>query len=237
MTRLLRPAGLICALAALCGCQPTLDPVVPAGEAAYTAVAATSVQAPSVSYLLQAGDQISITVLRETDLSLAKVEVDSAGNVQLPLIGSVTAAGRSATELGRDIEGAYGSRFLRDPHVTVSVLEAAPRIVSVEGEVNQPGSFEMKPGATLLSALAMARSPKRTAKLDEIILFRTLNGQRLGGRFDLQAIRSGSAPDPLVLDGDVVVVGFSQIQGVYEDVLRAAPLLNSFIVLSDNNNN
>lgn len=236
MTRFFRPCAVIVALALLCGCQPTLDPVVPAGDAAYSAISATTVPADAEAYLLQAGDQLSITVFREPDLSAEKVAVDNSGNVQLPLIGSIVVAGRSATNLGQDIERAYASRFVRDPHVTVSVVEAAPRIVSVEGEVTQPGAFEMKPGSTLLSALAMARSPKRTAKLDEIIVFRTLNGQRLGGRFDLQAIRSGSAPDPLVLDGDVVVVGFSQVQGIYEDILRAAPLLNSFIVLSDNNN-
>lgn len=236
MTTFLRPCALIGAFAALAGCQPTLDPVVPAGQAAYSAISATDVPANADAYFLQAGDQLAITVFREPDLSLAKVAVDNGGNVQLPLIGSIVVAGRNAAELGQDIERAYASRFIRDPHVTVSVVEAAPRIVSVEGEVTQPGAFEMKPGSTLLSALAMARSPKRTAKLDEIIVFRTLNGRRLGGRFNLQAIRSGSAPDPVVLDGDVVVVGFSQIQGIYEDVLRAAPLLNSFIVLSDNNN-
>jgi polysaccharide export outer membrane protein len=50
----------------------------------------------------------------------------------------------------------------------------------------------------------------------------------MGARFDLTDIRSGTTPDPQILPGDVVVVGFSQVRGIYRDILDAAPLFNIF---------
>ena len=86
----------------------------------------------------------------------------------------------------------------------------------------------LAPGDTLLSAIARAQSPTNVARLDEIIVFRMVYGRRMAARFDLGKIRAGRAPDPQVLAGDVVVVGYSALRGVYRDVLQAAPLLNVF---------
>ncbi len=46
--------------------------------------------------------------------------------------------------------------------------------------------------------------------------------------FDLKQIRAGQAPDPQIIDGDIVVVGFSSVKGAFRDFLQAAPLLNVF---------
>lgn len=91
-----------------------------------------------------------------------------------------------------------------------------------------PGVYQIAPGDTLLSIIARAQSPTKVAKLDEIVVFRTANGERLGARFDLRAIRAGRVPDPAIQNGDVVVVGYSALKGIYRDILQAAPLLNVF---------
>ncbi|MFA7596846.1 MAG: polysaccharide biosynthesis/export family protein [Novosphingobium sp.] len=234
MIRKGRLAPFLLVLLAVAACRSTLDPVVPAGQAAYGSIEGPAQEVRDSAYLLQSGDKISVTVFQEPDLSVSDIEIDGSGLLNLPLIGSVAAAGRSQAELAGDIEQAYARRYLRNPRVAISIVEATPRVVSVEGEVNQPGAYELKPGATLLAALAMARSPTATAKLDQVIVFRTLQGQRMGGRFDLQAIRSGSAPDPQMMDGDVVVVGYSRAAGIWNDILRAAPLFNTFVLLDNN---
>jgi len=66
-------------------------------------------------------------------------------------------------------------------------------------------------------------------------VFRTVDGQRLGGRFDLTEIRAGRMPDPQLVPGDVVVVGFSSLRGIYRDILQLAPLVGTFAVLNNNN--
>jgi polysaccharide export outer membrane protein len=74
----------------------------------------------------------------------------------------------------------------------------------------------------------MAQSPTRIARLDETVIFRTVNGQRMAARFDLKRIRAGLDPDPQILGGDVVVVGFSSAKSIYRDILSAAPIFNVF---------
>ena len=88
--------------------------------------------------------------------------------------------------------------------------------------------------------MALAKSPAPDAKLNEVLIFRTVDGERMGGRFDVVAIRAGRMPDPLILPNDVVVVGFSSVRGLYRDILQAAPILGAFATLraySSNNTN
>ena len=228
MTLSLRGAGvLLLAACATAACQPELHSDLPTGPAAYDIVAVTQTDTVSALTLLQPRDQISVNVFQEEDLSTKEASIDQAGNVSLPLIGEVRAAGYSPAQLAKEIEREYASRYLREPHVNVVLVKGAPRVISVEGQVKEPGVFEVQEGFTLLSALAMASSPLETAKLDEILIFREINGQRLGGRFDLTDIRAGRAPDPLILPGDVIVVGYSAVRGVYLDFLKAAPIFGA----------
>jgi polysaccharide export outer membrane protein len=215
-------AGLVTA------CQPALHPVVPSGAAAYDQLAVSESDTVSALTLLQARDQITVKVFGEDNLTTENATIDQAGNVSLPLIGEVHVAGLSPAQLSRVIEQAYGKSYLRDPHVNVVLVKGAPRVLSVEGEVRQPGVFEVQDGYTLLSALALAGSPTETAKLNQVLIFRQKDGQRVGGVFDLVAIRSGRAPDPLVIPGDVIVVGYNRVRGGYLDFLKTAPVIGAF---------
>ena len=225
--RLNRIAGLL-PLAALAACQPQLHPHLPAGGDAYTALQPSTAAAQIAPYALHPGDIVNVTVFQEPDLSLQDAAIDAAGNLYLPLIGAVHAGGRSPEELSDDIQRAYGNGYLRDPSVAVVIRQALSNTISIEGQVAQPGVYPIQPGNTLLTAMALARSPTLIAKLDQVLVFRTVNGERMGARFDLTEIREGSAPDPQLLPGDVVVVGFSAVRGAYRDILEAAPLFNIF---------
>jgi polysaccharide export outer membrane protein len=209
-------------------CQPTLHSDLPVGPAAYQSVAVSDQDTVNSLTLLQPGDQIKVNVFGEENLSTENAVIDQAGNVSLPLIGEMRAAGLSPSQLSRTIEGAYGAQYLRDPHVNVVIERAAPRVVSVEGQVVKAGVYEVQQGYTLLSALALAGSPNETAKLDEVLIFRQKDGQRMGGRFDLTDIRAGRSPDPIILPGDVIVVGYNRVRGAYLDFLKAAPIVGAF---------
>ena len=223
--RIILRGTVIGALAAmLAACIPAMNPVVPVGEAGYRAIDGAAADAPT-TYSLQAGDIVSIRIFDEPELSQDEVAIDNAGNLSLPLIGDMRAAGSSATELAAAIEQAYGARYLKNPRASVSIKKARELSVSVEGQVNQPGVYPWKNGDTLLTALAQARSPTDVARLDQVLVFRTVEGQRYGGRFDLQAIRGGRMPDLALAPGDVVVVGYSSLRGTYKDILQTAPLV------------
>ena len=135
-------------------------------------------------------------------------------------------------ELSADIASRLATRYLKNPQVAVSVKEPAPSYISVEGEVEKPGVYEIDGRTTLLAALARAESPTTTAKLNEIVVFRTINDQRMVARFNLKEIRVGLTPDPMILDGDVVMVGYSRSKGVWQDILKMAPIFNAFAVVA-----
>src|SRR5690606_8752380 len=196
---------------------------VPTGDLAYQIVPPADPNAPRTSYVIVPNDVLNLQVFQEPDLSNEELQVDNVGNIQMPLIGEITAAGRSPTELAADIAARLSKQYIVNPQVVISVKEAATRFVTVEGQVEKPGVYEIDREYTLLSAIARAESTTNTASLDEVVVFRTVNGERAAARFDIRDIRAGLAPDPQILGGDVVVVGFSSVKGVWQDFLRAAP--------------
>ena len=222
--------ALLLAFGLTAGCRAQLDSDLPTGPAAIAAIEAqTATQLPS-AYLLRPGDVIGVSVFRENDLSRDRVQIDQAGQIVLPLVGSIDAAGLSPADLAALVEGRYGARYLRNPDVSVTLVEGRADTIAVEGSVESPGIYPVQPGYTLLSAMALAGSPTDTAKLDEVLVFRQINGQRAGARFDLADIRAGRSPDPQLLPGDTVVVGYSNLRGAYRDIVSLNPLTTLFVL-------
>jgi polysaccharide biosynthesis/export protein len=222
---------LLLALVGMClsACQTSArSDALPQGQAAYAIAPAADVAAKPQAYRIGPGDILSVQVFQEPELSGEKIQVDDVGRIQLPLAGDILAAGLTAPELSGVIAERLGREYIRYPQVVVGVVSTRDQSVAVEGEVKVPGVYKVTPSDTLLSAIARAQSPTNVARLDEVIIFRTVNGRRMGARFDLREIRAGTAADPQVLGGDVIVVGFSSLKGVYRDILQAAPLLNIF---------
>lgn len=229
MRQAVRSAALVLAVIALAGCGIKQSPnPLPAGPAAY-AVFPNSEAWPDESNI-RIGDRVAIRVLGEPELTSDAYFVDSRGMIQVPLAGEITAAGRRPDELRDDLVRRLGARYIRDPQVTVTVTDRRRTTFTVEGDVLQPGVFEATGNTTLLSAIAQARSPNETAKLDEVMIFRVVDGQRLGARFNLDDIRKGRAPDPPVLAGDTVVVGRSSLKAAWKQFLQAAPAFNLFYI-------
>ena len=180
------------------------------------------------SYKIGPQDVIAITVFQEPDLTLKDVEVDAAGNVLLPLIGTVRAAGMTSSDLAEEIARRLNGRFLKDPQVSVIVQSSVSQKVTVEGSVNEAGVYEIKGRTTLIDALAMAKGPSRVAALSDVVIFRVINGQRMGALFNVTHIRRGEAEDPEVMGNDTIVVGLSGIKAAWRDILTAAPLVTAF---------
>lgn len=218
---------LIVALGA-CGAGSNASASLPRGPEAYGVIPPAAQDRSAQDYRIGPLDAINVSVFQEPELSAAEVQVDAAGNVALPLVGTIAAAGRTASELSDELEKRLGAKYLEDPQVTVSVAGSVSQKVVVQGEVTQPGVYEIKGPTTLLEALAMAKGETRVAALKEVVVFRTANGERLGAVFDVASIRRGDAPDPQVLGNDVVVVGYSNSRSIWRDILGAAPLLNVF---------
>lgn len=180
------------------------------------------------TYRIGAADLLEIKVFQVPDLSFEEQRVDAAGNIDMPLIRSIQAAGRTPAELSRDIEARLGAAYLQNPQVAVSVKEAASQKVVVDGDVTKPGAYQLQGRTTLLQAVAMAEGPTRTANLSNVAIFRTVDGQRLAAVFDLEAVREGRAADPTVQGEDVIVVDQSRLRAVWREVISSLPAFNVF---------
>jgi polysaccharide export outer membrane protein len=148
--------------------------------------------------------------------------------VLMPLIGSVTVAGKTPQEVSNDIATRLSVKYLQSPQVAVVVDQAAVQKVTVEGAVTQSGVFELSGNTTLLQAVAMAKGPNKTADLQNVIIFRTIDGKRQAARFDLTAIRSGAVPDVDVFGNDVVVLTDSGPKSMFRDIISSLPALGVF---------
>lgn len=223
----------------LSGCNATTGESAaskPASAAAEGATAATGVQVvsaqavttPDVSgYRIGASDTLEVSVFQVPDLTRT-VRVGDNGQISLPLIGNVPAAGKTADELRTAVAARYGSKYLQNPQVDVVVKDFASQRVTVEGSVTKPGIYPVGSSTSLMQAVAMAGGLDRAANSKAILVFRTNNNQRTAAKFDYTAIRAGSAPDPVLVAGDVVVVDQSGTRAAFKTVLEALPLVGVF---------
>ncbi|QPC43691.1 polysaccharide export protein [Kaustia mangrovi] len=113
--------------------------------------AAATTQAPS--YKLGPGDKLRMIVFGEPDLS-GEFVVDSSGGVNLPLIGSVPAAGASVPEFKNRVTTRFRNGYLKDPKISVEVLNYRPFFIV--GEVKNGGEYPYKAGLTVQDAVAIA---------------------------------------------------------------------------------
>jgi polysaccharide export outer membrane protein len=104
-------------------------------------------------YHLDTGDKVKVIVYGEDDLS-GEFPVDGSGNVRLPLVGEVRAAGLTTSAFEKAIEAKLANRYLVNPRVSVEVTNYRP--FTILGEVNKPGEYPFESGMTVLNAVALA---------------------------------------------------------------------------------
>jgi polysaccharide export outer membrane protein len=122
----------------------------------------------SVAARLEPGDKLKITVYGEDTLS-GPYDISPAGSIAMPLIGTVRAAGRTRSELEREIANRYRSGgFLQDPKVTVAVAEFRPFYVM--GEVERPGEYPFRSGLNVHTAVTMAGGFTYRATRDSVLI-------------------------------------------------------------------
>lgn len=227
--------GVVTALA-LSGCASTPEPNI--GLAATQPInelgqAGYSVKRPE-TYLLRPTDKISVTVFREPDLSAETVRIGVEGNVSLPMLGSIPAAGMTAKQFEQDLTRRLAALGLKTPMVSVNITDFASHLVTVEGAVEKPGVYSFQPGARLSTAVALASGTKRSAKSDQVAVFRESPDGIMIAKFDYGQVRQGTMLDPVLQPGDRVVIGTNGLSVFWEDLLKALPAFGVFAVAGTN---
>lgn len=157
-------------------------------------------------YRLRPGDEIEISVWKEVDLQ-RKLAVRPDGKVSFPLVGEVTAGGRTVVDVQGDITSRL-VKYIPEPVVTVSVVGINGNKAYVIGQVTRPGAIDMNPQVNVLQALSLVGGTTPYASTNDIIVIRNAGGRQQVMPFRYADVSRGrSLEQNVVLEaGDVVVV-------------------------------
>jgi polysaccharide export outer membrane protein len=147
------------------------------------------------NYHLGAGDQVRIITYGEDNLT-GEFRVNDSGNIALPLVGAVHAAGLTSGGLETAVAAALRhGNLVRNPSVAVEIIAYRP--VYVLGEVNKPGQYAYQPGMTVVTAVAVAGGFTYRAIEGYAAIVRVADGRSIEGRARRQ---------DFVQPGDVITV-------------------------------
>lgn len=225
---------LLVATAFLCSCA-NREPIassarltVVEGSTTLPAPVRADLVAPDRPALIGPLDTIEVSVFGVPELS-REMQVDASGRVSMPLVGILDAGGLTAGELADSIARSLRG-YVRNPDVTVNIKSLVSQVVAIDGQVIEPGLYPVTNQMTLLRAVASAKGLTEFAREDDVVILRTVQGQRMAGLYNIQAIRRGLYDDPPIYANDLVVVGDSPQRRLFRDFLAAAPFLASPLV-------
>ena len=169
------------------------------------------------SYRLGPGDILAVRVQGQPEYSKDQIKVSPVGAIYLELLGDVAVA-EMTIEQTRDFLTAELSEYLKDPKVTISLLEAVSAKVGVLGEVLKPGIIVMARPMSLLDAITEAGGFANTGSKSNVELIRQqADGSRRPARVNVKRILEGKAkPEENIMlqSGDLVVVHGNMIKTV-----------------------
>jgi polysaccharide export outer membrane protein len=188
--------------------------------------AAPAGAAASAEYRLGSGDVLRISVYQNPDLTL-EARISEPGLVSYPLLGSVKLGGLSVSAAEKLIaDGLRNGNFVRQPQVSVTVLQVRGHQASVLGQVNRPGRYPLEQVDLRLSDLLATAGGVAGSGGDVVVLTGTRNGQAFRLEVDLPTLFSpaGRPQDVVVQNGDTLWVDRQPMVYIYGEVQRPGPM-------------
>lgn len=183
-----------------------------------------------ISYTIGPQEKLLIEVVGAETLSGTYL-TDVDGELAFPLIGSLQMAGKSPSEASRLIADRLRGQYLLDPQVRVIPEDFPTPSLSVGGQVEKPGDYLAVGRQTLLRAINQAGGTTEFARANDVLVLRTVNGQRYIGVYDIAAIQRGNYSDPQLYPNDIVLVGDSPERRRLDTILRLLPAFTTAAVI------
>lgn len=179
--------------------------------------------APQGDYVLGTGDVIKITVYQNPDLTL-EARISEGGSISFPLLGTVKLGGLSVANAEAKLaNGLREGNFLKQPQVSILVIQVKGNQVSVLGAVNRPGRIPLDTTNTKLSeALAQALGVMIGTGSDIVIVTGTRDGKPFRKEIDFPMVfaANNQAEDIILQNGDIVYVDRAPNIYIYGEVQR-----------------
>jgi polysaccharide biosynthesis/export protein len=200
---------------------------LPLAALAQPAPAPTAAVPPAAQeYRLGSGDVIRIGVYQNPDLTL-ETRIAETGLVSFPLLGNVRIGGMSVTAAEKAIaDGLRNGNFVRQPQVTIVVLQVRGNQASVLGQVNRPGRYPLEVADMRLTDLLAMAGGTSVGGADVVVVSGTRDGRPMRVEVDLPAVFApgGRDKDLLILNGDAIWVDRQPLVYIYGEVQRPGPM-------------
>jgi polysaccharide export outer membrane protein len=173
-------------------------------------------------YVLGAGDVIRVTVFQNPDLTL-ETRLSETGQISYPLLGAVNLGGMSVAQAEKRIaDGLRSGNFVRQPQVSVLVVQVRGNQVSVLGNVNRPGRYPLELADTRLTDILAAAGGIAQGGADIVTVVGSRNGKPFRSEIDLPgAFQAAQRTNDVVLaNGDVIYVDRAPTVFIYGEVQR-----------------
>ena len=176
------------------------------GRAQNTGPAAAD--APDLNYRLSPNDLVYIKVFQEDDLT-STLRIGGDGTINFPLIGNVNIGGQTVDASARTIRDLLDAKYLVNPQVSLTVIGYANRHITVLGQVQKPGDYNLREqdSVSLLEAIGLAGGFTRLANASDIIVKRSVDGEEKILRFNGKTMAQDTRTKPFaVMPGDIITV-------------------------------
>ncbi len=179
----------------LTACLPSKPPTGPSIEPA----------PPVVDDSLGPGDVFEVRVFGEKELSNT-YKVGNDGSFEFPLIGRITAEGKTPSKVASEITRRLKPDYLKDPQVTVAVKEVHSKKIVVFGQVNKPGTLKYEQNMSIIQAITEAGGFNALANKNETTVTRVVGGKKQKIRVPVEQMLEGSDRTFVLLPGDIIFV-------------------------------
>lgn len=190
------------------------------------AQSAANGSAAAAEYRLGSGDIIRVVVYQNQDLTL-ETRVSEAGTVSYPLLGTIRIGGLSPSQAEKLIaDGLKNGNFVKNPQVTIILLQVKGNQASVLGQVNRPGRYPIEVADMRLTDLLANAGGVASSGTEQLVLTGTRNGKPYRVEVELGAIfaPNGRDLDITIQNGDVLWVDRAPLVYIYGEVQRPGPM-------------
>lgn len=197
--------------------------------AAQAQTATTAPATASAEYKLGAGDVVRILVYQNPDLTI-ETRVSETGVISFPLLGNVRIGGLGVSAAEKLIaDGLKSGNYVKQPQVTLTLLQIKGNQASVLGQVNRPGRYPIETADMRLTDLLANAGGVASTGGDMLVLTGMRNGKPFRLEIDLPSVfgpaaDQGRTNDVLIQNGDVLWVDRAPLVYIYGEVQRPGPM-------------
>lgn len=182
--------------------------------------------AAAAEYRLGSGDVVRINVYQNPDLAI-ETRVTEAGLISYPLLGSIRVGGLSVTATEKLIaDGLRSGNFVKQPQVTLVVMQVRGNQASVLGMVNRPGRYPIEVADMRLTDLLAMAGGTAVNGSDMVVVTGTRDGKPFRAEVDMPSVfaTGGTGKDMLINNGDSIWVDRQPLVYIYGEVQRPGPM-------------